>query len=66
MRMKNRWTWGLLLAAALTLVACQAPNQGGQESAEPTAAPVTESTPASPAEADDPSPTESPDSIDEY
>ena len=66
MRMKHRLTWGLLLAAALTLGACRAPNQGGQESDEPTSAPLTESSPAAPTMDDDPSPTESPGGIDEY
>ncbi len=43
MRMKQRWTGGLLLAAALTLAAC-APTDAGAD--EPTAQPSAERTEA--------------------
>jgi hypothetical protein len=63
MRMKNRWTAVLILAAALMLgaSACRAPNEGGQEST-PTPA-TTESSEAAPTESEtegeDASPTDS-------
>jgi hypothetical protein len=36
MRMKNRWIGGLLVAMAVALGACAPPDQGGQQSSEPS------------------------------
>ena len=54
--MKNRWIWGLLLAAALALPACQPQNQGGGSPSDPSdAAPASAEPLASdePAESED-------------